>query len=51
MSPDDTERQALYAALARETDPQAYQSLLMQLDRLIDRQIKRARSVPAAERR
>lgn len=51
MSPDEMERQALYEALARETDPHAVQTLLFQLDRMIDRQIKRARVVPTTERR
>ena len=51
MSPDEMERQALYRAIAEEQDPQALQSLLFQLERFTDRQIKRARIVPDAERR
>ena len=51
MSPDELEKQALYAAIAAEKDPKRLQSLLDALDRFIDHQIKRARAVPDAERR
>ena len=51
MSPDELEKQALFAAIAAETDPKRVQSLLDALDRFMDNQIKRARVVPDTERR
>ena len=42
---------SLYAALAAETDRKKFEQLLNDLDRYRDEQVKRARSVPAMERR
>ena len=42
---------SLYAALAAETDRKKFEQLLNELDRYIDQQVKRARSVPVMERR
>jgi len=42
---------SLYAALAAETDRSRFEHLLTELDRYIDAQVKRARSVPVMERR
>ena len=48
---DDEYLQSLHAALARETDQQAREQLLFALERFIDNQMKRERTVPAMERR
>jgi hypothetical protein len=42
---------ALHEALASETDPERFAALLVQLDRFIDDQVRRARSVPDVEQR
>lgn len=42
---------SLHAALAAETDRARFEQLLTELDRYIDEQVKRARSVPVMERR
>ena len=48
---EDEYLKSLYAALARENDPQARNQLLLELDRYSENQIKRERTVPAMERR
>lgn len=50
-TPDDIALAALHQALAEEHDPKRLQTLLLQLDRLIDNQITRARVTPDVERR
>lgn len=42
---------SLYAALAAETDRARFEQLLSELDRYIDKQVKRARTVPVTETR
>lgn len=48
---DNEYLKSLYAALARETDPRAREQLLFTLERFIDNQMKRERTVPNMERR
>lgn len=42
---------SLYPALAAETDRARFEQLLSELDRYIDKQVKRARTVPVMETR
>lgn len=48
---DDLRMRALSEAMARATDPDELARLLHELDRLIDNQTRRARSLPPVERR
>lgn len=48
---DDLRMRALSQAMARTSDPDELARLMHELDRLIDNQTRRARSLPPVERR